>query len=126
MYNACMGANETLRDGEVLLHCVRRTYEGSSITLPDGRVLQIKKQVEDMIQNADVAMDILPSMFLVTSQMEEVCQSINSGLNNPEDYCRWKLTYAFNTQLSAEEEIALADAIRICVREMDYSGEGGF
>ncbi|MGN0342714.1 MAG: FtsX-like permease family protein [Roseburia sp.] len=125
-YNACMGTNETLGEGEVLMYCVRRSYENPTITLADGTVLKVKKQVDQMMGSGDAAMDIIPSVFLVTSNLDSLYDSINSEFTDREYFCRMEFTYGFDTGLEPEQEIALADAIRECVREMDYSGEGGF
>ena len=125
-YNACMGADEELNDGEVLLHCVRRKYEEPKIQLTDGTVLVVKKQVDEMMGSGDAAMAIIPSVFIVVKDMEAIMNSINSEFDNEEYFCRPELYYSFDTGLEKSEEIHLADRIRERVREMDYTGEGGF
>lgn len=125
-YNKCMGASETLGEDEVLIHCVRRSYENPTIILSDGTVLQVKNQVDDMMGSGDAAMDIIPSVFVVTNDLDDLYDSINSEFSNQDFFCRMELNYGFDTGLEPEQEIELADKIRECVREMDISGEGGF
>lgn len=125
-YNACMGTDYVLAADEVLLHCVRRSYHNSTITLADGTVLKVKGQVEDMMGSKDAAMDILPTVFVVVSDFDAVVESINSEFSNEGYFCRPTLQYGFDTDLSAEKEQELADAIRQRIRELDYTGEGGF
>ena len=125
-YNTCMGTEETLGEGEVLMHCIRRSYDDPKIVLSDGTVLTIKKQVDAMMGSGDAAMDIIPSAFIVVNDMEAIMDSINSEFTNEDYYCRPELHYGFDTDLEAEEEIGLAEEIRAHVREMDYTGEGGF
>lgn len=127
-YNRCMGTNEALGDQEALIHCVRRSYEESTITLNDGSVLRIKKQVPDIMGSGDAAMNVIPSVFLVVNDLDSVMQSLNSELIQiGEDFlCRSNLSYSFNTDLEPDDEIRLAEAIRRRIRELDYTGEGGF
>ena len=125
-YNACMGTNEVLKDGEALIHCVRREYGGKTITLSDGTVLKIKKQADAIMGSKDAAMDIIPSVFLVVNDLESVYNSINSEFTDKEYFCRIRLHYGFDTDMSAEAEIKLSEAINERVRELDYTGEGGF
>lgn len=125
-YNACMNKKETLGEGEVLLHCVRRSYEEPKITLADGTVLTVKKQVDEMMRSGDAAMDIIPSVFLVVNDMEEITSSINAEFTNKEYFCRPELTYGFDTGLEKNKQIRMAEVIRAHVRDLDISGEGGF
>lgn len=125
-YNECMGMQETLGEGEVLIHCVRRSYDDPEIHLADGTVLTVKKQVDAMMGSGDAAMDIIPSVFVVVNDLEAISDSINSEFTNEDYYCRPELHYGFDTGLEAEEEIRLAEEIRTHVRELDVTGEGGF
>lgn len=125
-YNECMGMQETLGEGEVLIHCVRRSYDDPEIHLADGTVLTVKKQVDAMMGSGDAAMDIIPSVFVVVNDLEAISDSINSEFTNEDYYCRPELHYGFDTGLEAEKEIRLAEEIRTHVRELDVTGEGGF
>ena len=127
-YNESMGVQEMLDDDEVLLHCVRTTYSDVSIALHDGTVWKVKKQVEDMMCSGDAAMDILPSVFVVVSDIDKAMDSFNTELGGiGKTYrCRPELMNGFDTDLPAKDQIALSEAISQRVREMDISGEGGF
>lgn len=127
-YNRCMGANETLGENQVLLHCVRRTYEDPTITMIDGTVLEIKNQLDDFMGSGDAAMNMLPTVFVVVNDLESIIDAINMELANlGEAYlCRPELMYSFDVDMTADEEIKLADSIRERIRELDISGEGGF
>ena len=125
-YNVCMNAQETLDDGEVLIYCIRREYKDKEIRLTDGTVLTIKKEVDAMMGSGDAAMDIIPSVFLVVNDMEAIMNSINIEFTDEKHFCRPGIIYGFDTDLEPEEEIQLADEIREKVRELDYTGEGGF
>ena len=124
-YNDCMGMNETLDEGEVLVHCVRRSYDEPEIVLADGTVLTVKKQVDAMMGSGNAAMDILPSLFLVVNDLEAISASINSEFTNIDYFCRPELHYGFDTALEAKEEIRLAEEIRTYMGELNQAGEGG-
>ena len=127
-YNQCMGTDKTLNSGEVFLHCVRRTYDAPVITLSDGTVLTVKEHLSDMMGSGEAAMQIIPSMFIVTDDIEAVMESFNKELGSMsgEYKCRLEVSYSFDADLSEEQQMELGEAIRERVRELDYTGDGGF
>ena len=126
-YNRCMGAQETLEGNQVLLHCVRRTYDDPTVTLADGTVLEVKKQLEDFMGSGDAAMNVVPTVFIVVSDLENILASLNKGVSSSTDIqlCRPELVYSFDMNAPAGEQIALTTAIRQCIRDMDISGKSG-
>lgn len=125
-YNDCMGTKETLGEGEVLIHCIRRSYDDPEIRLSDGTVLTIKKQVDEIMGSGDAAMDIIPSTFVVVNDLESISDIINSEFADTSYSCRPELHYGFDTELEAEKEIRLAEEIRTCMSELNAADEGGF
>ena len=127
-YNQCMGTDKTLNSGEVFLHCVRRTYDAPAIMLSDGTVLTVKEHLSDMMGSGEAAMQIIPSMFIVTDDIEAVMESFNKELGSMsgEYKCRLEVSYSFDADLSEEQQMELGEAIRERVRELDYTGDGGF
>ena len=127
-YNRCMGAEETLEEDQVLLHCIRRTCDDPTIALYDGTVWQVKKHTEDIMASGDAAMDIIPSVYIVVSDLSRAMDSLNAELGNiGEKYtCQPIFSYGFDTELPAEEEIALCDALRLHLRELENAPETGF
>ena len=127
-YNQCMGTDKTLNSGEVFLHCVRRTYDAPVITLSDGTVLTVKEHLSDMMGSGEAAMQIIPSVFIVTDDIEAVMESFNKELGSMsgEYKCRLEVSYSFDADLSEEQQMELGEAIRERVRELDYTGDGGF
>lgn len=127
-YNQCMGTDKTLNSGEVFLHCVRRTYDAPVIILSDGTVLTVKEHLTDMMGSGEAAMQIIPSMFIVTDDIEAVMESFNKELGSMsgEYKCRLEVSYSFDADLSEEQQMELGEAIRERVRELDYTGDGGF
>ena len=127
-YNQCMGTDKTLNSGEVFLHCVRQTYDAPAIMLSDGTVLTVKEHLSDMMGSGEAAMQIIPSVFIVTDDMEAVMESFNKELGSMSGKykCRLEVSYSFDADLSEEQQMELGEAIRERVRELDYTGDGGF
>lgn len=127
-YNVCMERNEVLSDNEVLIYCVRRNYDESVITFVDGTVWKIKGHIENVMGSGEAAAMITPSVFIVVPDINMAIDSLNSNIGDmPEDdLCRLEYHFAFDTDISAEEQRELSKAIRTRVRELNYSGDGGF
>ncbi|MBP3318370.1 MAG: ABC transporter permease [Ruminiclostridium sp.] len=125
-YNRAMGAHETLGEKEVLLHCVNRSYEAPTITMKNGTVWQVKGQVDAMMNSEAAAMDVIPAVFLVVSDLEPVVDCLNYELGELEDVVRVRLNWNFDTGLEGEEQVALAAALRETLGELEVTGQGGF
>ena len=124
-YNRAMGADETLEAGEALLHCVRRSYESPAVTMADGTVWTVKKQVDDIMGNSTAAMSILPSLFLVVPDLDAAAASVNFELGG-EYGARTRLQWSFDTGLDAQEQITLAEAVREQLRGWFLSDDRDF
>lgn len=127
-YNRSFNAQETLGENEVIIQCVRRTYEDNIITLNDGTVWSVKKQIEDVISSGDAAMSMIPSVFIITDDVESAFKTFNTELSEiSEEYmCRLELSYAFDADISNNEKIELGAAIEEAVRDMQISGDDDF
>ena len=127
-YNRSFNAQETLGKNEVIIQCVRRTYEDNTITLNDGTVWSVKEQIEDVISSGDAAMSMIPSVFIITDDIESAFKTFNAELGeiSGEYMCRLELSYAFNADISNNEKIELGAAIEEAERDMQISGDGDF
>ena len=127
-YNRCMGAEETLEEDQVLLHCIRRTYDGPTITMENGASWQVKTHTGDIMASGDAAMDVIPSVYMVVSDLERALDALNAELGHiGVEYISHPIfTYGFDTELPAQEEIALCDALRLHLRELENAPDAGF
>lgn len=126
-YNQCMHTQETLAEDEVMLHCIRRTYNDATITLSDGTVWKVKKQVDAMVGSGSALVSIIPSAFIVVPDLSKAIDILDTELRDiSEESCRLEWMYSFDTDLSAEQERALSDALLERLRDLDLSGKGGF
>ena len=127
-YNRSFNAQETLGENEVIIQCVRRSYNDNTITLNDGTVWTVKMQIEDVISSGDAAMSMIPSVFVITNDIDKAFDVFNSELDDiSEEYlCRLELSYAFDANISNREKIELGAAIEEAIRDMQISGDGDF
>ena len=127
-YNRCMGAEETLKEDQVLLHCIRRTYDDPTITTDNGTVWQVKKHTEDIMSSGNAAMDVIPSVYMVVGDLERAMDALNDELGHigAEYISHPTFTYGFDTNLPAEEEVALCDALRLHLKELENAPKTGF
>lgn len=127
-YNRSFNAQDTLGENEVIIQCVRRTYEDNTITLNDGTVWTVKKQITDVISSGDAAMSMIPSVFIIADDIETAFETFNAELGEiSEEYmCRLELSYAFDADISNKEKIKLGAAIEEAIRDMQISGDGDF
>ena len=126
-YNRCMGAEETLEEDQVLLHCIRRTYDGPTITMENGASWQVKTHTGDIMASGNAAMDVIPSVYMVVSDLERALDALNAELGHigVEYISHPIITYGFDTELPAQDEIALCDALFLHLRELENDSEAG-
>lgn len=112
-YNAMMGANETLADGEALIYVYRNEYTGDTLSFNNGNSFKIKNQLDSFMSSVADLMSVLPSMALV---VPDLAKSIE-GLDTLADYngdrmitLRWY--YGFDTNIESEQQIALNRELR--------------
>lgn len=122
-YNQSMDTQKTLNNNEVFIYCVRRTYDNSTITLSDGTTLTVKQQLSSMMNTGESAMLIIPSVFIVTNDIDSLIKSFNKELGDmPQKYlCRLESSYLFDTDLSDKQQIELAQEIHKQIIELDSS-----
>ena len=124
-YNRCMNKNETLQDGEIFIHCVRRKYSDNTVAIGNLKYT-VKKQIDDMINNGVAAADMLPTVFIVMKDPAKAYDEVNSQFTSDSYFCRPRLYYGFDTGYSAVRDTDLADKINEKLRDMDIEGNGGF
>ena len=107
-YNAVMGTNETLNDGEALLYSYRTDYYSDTLSFVNGETFKIKKRVDKFTGSGDTAMDMLSSIMLVVPDMEKSIKSLETLEGaNANRLLQMKWIYNFNTGLKPEQQIEL-------------------
>ena len=71
-YNACMGTNETLTDGEILLHGSRGSDVSASEIQVCDRNYTVKKTISEAPKNGTVASNVATAYMIVTADSDEL------------------------------------------------------
>lgn len=100
-YKQMTGEEETLEQDEVLLYGYRLTYSQPDIRIDGGGTYRVKRLLDKSWDNGSGAMNVSPSIFLVTSDFSKMAEPLGE-LGRP--IRRW--CWGFDTNLPAEEEIA--------------------
>ncbi len=107
-YNAVMGTNETLGDGEALLYSYRTDYNSDTVSFNNGESFKIKKKIDAFTSNGDSAMDILSSIMLVVPDLENSIKGIDTIANfNGDRLLQMKWICNFDTGTTPKQQVAL-------------------
>ena len=111
-YNAVMGTNETLADGEALLYSYRTDFDSDQISFRGGESFHVKKKIDAFTGSGDTAMDMLSSLMLVIPDLETGLQQIDSIANyDGSKLLQMKWICNFDTEMDTEGQIRLYHAL---------------
>ena len=107
-YNAMMGKNETLDDGEVLISINRGSYEHDRISFNRGNTFQIKKQVDEFFLEGESTALIFPCMAVIVPDLEDAISGLDKlAAYNGDRMISLKWIFDFDTGVNGKEQIAL-------------------
>ncbi len=128
-YNKAAGTNETLGEGEVLMHTLRLNGTLDKLSI-GGESFTVAKQLDSMpLSDGSEASDISPTITLVVSDFDGVVSRI-IGDGGSENAVRLYWKYAFNTTEDAERQLEISSAVGKAVDDgrligdTDGSGDG--
>ncbi len=128
-YNKAAGTNETLAEGEVLMHTLRLNGTLDKLSV-GGESFTVAKQLDSMpLSDGSEASDISPTITLVVSDFDGVVSRI-IGDGGSENAVRLYWKYAFNTTEDAERQLEISSAVGEAVDDgrligdIDGSGDG--
>ncbi len=128
-YNKAAGTNETLGEGEVLMHTLRLNETLDKLSV-GGESFTVAKQLDSMpLSDGSEASDISPTITLVVSDFDGVVSRI-IGDGGSENAVRLYWKYAFNTTEDAEKQLEITSAVGEAVDDgrligdTDGSGDG--
>lgn len=107
-YNRIMGEKETLKANEALMYLYPSDYSEDVLTIKSGPTLNIKKHLKEFITNGNVAMNLTPTMYVIVSDLGKGMDGLKKLKDNSgEPLLRMNWTYAFNTSMDSDVQIAL-------------------
>ena len=112
-YNRIMGTKETLAADECLLHCFRTEYAGDTFTIQNCKTLQVKTQLTEAYISGYSAMQMVPTITLVTTDIPALLAPV-SHLTNSLGYSILEAFWScdFNVAGDANAKIKVYDDIR--------------
>ena len=128
-YNAMMGTEETLNDGEALLCSYRTDFDSDVISFSNGESFRIKKKVDALTGSSNTAMDMLTSLMLVVPDLENSLEGIERIADFYGDrLLRMHWICIFDTGLDPDAQIALYQELSgvltdpSCKERLGYTG----
>ena len=107
-FNAVMGANETLGEGEALIYSYRSDYSGDTISFNNAQSFKIKKRIDDFTGSGDTAMDMLSSIMLVVPDLEGSIAGLDTlAAYNGKRLLEMKWIYNFDTGIDPVAQVEL-------------------
>lgn len=106
------GGSETLAPSEVLVSGLRMGYSADTLTIEGGPTWRVKAQLTDAVIGGERSADVTPTLYVIVPDLDTAMQPLEamaerSGGNAVSHI--W--TYAFDTQLSNEEQIRCTDSL---------------
>jgi len=121
-YNRLMGENEELSGREVLLYTTKKSYNKQEIVFGGHKPFTVKKNV-DFVDDGESTMLIVPSMFIVVSDFDEMVKEFEGLINYAGDpACSVHWIYAFDLAADDEEQVEIHNAIWKKIRNYRESG----
>ena len=126
-YNRIMGKCESLEKDECLLYCIRTEYTGETFVIENGTPLKVKAVLDKMYMSGYSAMQVVPTIVLVTDNFEAVIEPLLTLADFHGDrVLQLCWNYGFDMDAEPEEEIAAYELLRtemsdITIRENDGS-----
>ena len=127
-YNAIMGTDETLGDGEALVYTEGKEYAGDVISFSGGNTFRIKKQLGEFVPDGEAAAMIASRMVLVVPDVWDAVAGIidlavyNTG--NRMVSLLW--IYNFDTGLPAQEQVELYNGLYEIFNDRDVRESLGY
>ncbi len=125
-YNQIMGTNESLENDECLLHCYRTEYSGDTFTIQNCSPLKVKSILSEMYIPGYAAMQMVPTVTLVTSDINGLVEPllhIANSLGNSILEIFW--SYDFDMDASPEAKIEASTNIKSEIQNIIIPVENG-
>ena len=113
-YNRVVGAQETLKEDEVLIYSTKElSYGEDTIRLGDGPEYTVKKQVSQFVKNGIDSMQIFPTVYLFVNDPEALIKPVENVImedsgSSPLIY-QWY--YGFDLSCDQEAQEALYEVL---------------
>lgn len=121
-YNAAMGTNKTLKDGEILLYSNRQSFDYPVLKVFD-KEYTVKEKLDDFVGNGIIAANAANSQFMVVRDMEEMNDLYKKQKEALTDIAgEFRYFYGFNTDAGDEQKQAFYASMSDMLSENEFQG----
>ncbi len=106
-YNRLMGTNETLDKDECMLHCYRSDYSNDTFSIQNCETLKVKSIVDEMYVSGYAAMQVVPMVTVITSDVKGLIEPILAMEKSQGDsFLEFFWYYAFDMNSTPETKVS--------------------
>lgn len=106
-YNRLMGTNEILNKDECMLHCYRSDYSNDTFSIQNCETLKVKSIVDEMYVSGYAAMQVVPMVTVITSDVKGLIEPILAMEKSQGDsFLEFFWYYAFDMDSTPETKVS--------------------
>ncbi len=126
-YNRMTGKDETLKEREILLYAFRGSYKEESFAITGREPYRVKKILDQaFLENGDSAAEVIPALYVVVPDLYSAAEELFGIVNTSgKRLVQFTWNYGMNTDIGADQQIVLNQAMRETLRQMDIDGGYG-
>lgn len=125
-YNNMLGTEETLLENEVLVDPLLEDYDLETFSIENGETFQVKKVLHEFSDLGFSSLNIISTLFVVVPDFEEnVSALIDQKDSDGNSVCVLSWAYGYDTNVSNEDQIKLAEETREVFRGLTIEERGG-
>lgn len=125
-YNRVMGTDETLEKSQVMIYSAKEEYPENTFTIKDGNSFEVKKVLEDFLDNGTSEIDVISALYVVVPDLGESLGKIPELADyNGDAAMKFHWYYGYDSDAGKENEEAAAQQTETAVREFfidNYDG----
>lgn len=105
-YNRTAGTNETLSEGEAIVHALRCDYDLKTVSLGDALTFTVKKTVDTMpLVNGSDAADVVPTVTLVVADFDKSTETLLAAAEDGAVRMQWHYDFDCSDDVDEQEKV---------------------
>lgn len=105
-YNRAAGTNETLGEGEAIVHALRCDYDLKTVSLGDALTFTVKKTVDTMpLVNGSDAAGVVPTVTLVVADFDKSTETLLAAAGDGAVRMQWHYDFDCSDDVDEQEKV---------------------
>ena len=105
-YNRAAGTNETLGEGEAIVHALRCDYDLKTVSLGDALTFTVKKTVDTMpLVNGSDAAGVVPTVTLVVADFDKSVDALLAAAEDGAVRMQWHYDFDCSDDVDEQEKV---------------------